>query len=125
MTARDIEIRNSGAIELIEDDTAFEECVRVAVRMRPLDFNEVTHAPKKVVSVDEKGKRINLSNPKKESEEPRPFSYDFTFGEDSTQENVYKQCGMKIIDSVIEGYNGSIFAYGQTGSGKSFTMMGN
>ena len=43
---------------------------------------------------------------------------------------------MKIIDSVIEGYNGkltsliqidfigSIFAYGQTGSGKSFTMMG-
>jgi kinesin family protein 3/17 len=28
------------------------------------------------------------------------------------------------VESVIEGYNGTIFAYGQTGCGKSHTMMG-
>ena len=28
------------------------------------------------------------------------------------------------MESVIEGYNGTIFAYGQTGCGKSHTMMG-
>ena len=28
------------------------------------------------------------------------------------------------MDSVIDGYNGTIFAYGQTGCGKTHTMMG-
>jgi hypothetical protein len=28
------------------------------------------------------------------------------------------------FQSVVEGYNGTVFAYGQTGSGKSFTMSG-
>jgi hypothetical protein len=28
------------------------------------------------------------------------------------------------VDSVIDGYNGTIFAYGQTGCGKTHTMMG-
>ena len=32
---------------------------------------------------------------------------------------------MPIIESVIQGYNGTIFAYGQTGTGKTFTMEGN
>jgi len=29
-----------------------------------------------------------------------------------------------VIDSVIEGFNGTIFAYGQTASGKTHTMEG-
>ena len=28
------------------------------------------------------------------------------------------------MDSVLEGYNGTIFAYGQTGTGKTYTMEG-
>lgn len=32
---------------------------------------------------------------------------------------------MKLVDEVVQGYNGTIFAYGQTGSGKTHTMMGN
>ncbi len=28
------------------------------------------------------------------------------------------------MESVVEGYNGTIFAYGQTGCGKTHTMMG-
>ncbi len=28
------------------------------------------------------------------------------------------------MESVIEGYNGTIFAYGQTGCGKTHTMLG-
>lgn len=30
----------------------------------------------------------------------------------------------QLVQSVIDGYNVTIFAYGQTGSGKSFTMEG-
>ena len=29
-----------------------------------------------------------------------------------------------VVDSAMEGFNGTIFAYGQTGSGKTFTMTG-
>ena len=30
----------------------------------------------------------------------------------------------KYLQSVIEGFNGTIFAYGQTGTGKTHTMVG-
>ena len=29
-----------------------------------------------------------------------------------------------MVESVIKGYNGTIFAYGQTGCGKTHTMLG-
>jgi len=29
-----------------------------------------------------------------------------------------------LVESVIKGYNGTIFAYGQTGCGKTHTMLG-
>ena len=40
------------------------------------------------------------------------------------QVDVYNECARKIVDSVLAGYNGTIFAYGQTGTGKTFTMEG-
>ena len=42
----------------------------------------------------------------------------------STQKEVYDCAAKPIIDSVIEGFNGTIFAYGQTSSGKTHTMQG-
>ena len=46
--------------------------------------------------------------------------YIFTF-----QVDLYNAAARKIVDNVLEGYNGTIFAYGQTGTGKTFTMEGN
>jgi kinesin family protein 5 len=37
---------------------------------------------------------------------------------------VYSVAAKPIIESVMEGFNGTVFAYGQTGSGKTFTMNG-
>ena len=31
---------------------------------------------------------------------------------------------LPIVDSVLDGYNGTILAYGQTSSGKTHTMFG-
>ena len=42
----------------------------------------------------------------------------------SNQKEVYDFAARPIIDSVLEGYNGTIFAYGQTGTGKTHTMTG-
>ena len=37
---------------------------------------------------------------------------------------MFKTCAVPILNSVLEGYNGTIFAYGQTGTGKTWTMEG-
>ena len=37
---------------------------------------------------------------------------------------MYDESAFPLVESVIEGYNGTIFAYGQTGCGKTHTMMG-
>lgn len=35
-----------------------------------------------------------------------------------------QECATDVVDSVLQGFNGTIIAYGQTGSGKTFTMSG-
>jgi centromeric protein E len=37
---------------------------------------------------------------------------------------VYAKTTKGIIDSVVGGFNGTVFAYGQTSSGKTHTMQG-
>ena len=46
------------------------------------------------------------------------------FGQKSEQPFIFKHVALPIIESVLEGYNGTIFAYGQTGTGKTHTMEG-
>mmetsp|Transcript_16214 Transcript_16214/g.20197 ORF Transcript_16214/g.20197 Transcript_16214/m.20197 type:complete len:459 (+) Transcript_16214:67-1443(+) len=52
------------------------------------------------------------------------FTFDRTFGEDATTEDVYNSVAKGIVNGVVSGINGTIFAYGQTSSGKTFTMQG-
>ena len=42
----------------------------------------------------------------------------------SKQDQVFNQVAKDVVDSAIDGYNGTLFAYGQTGSGKTFTITG-
>ena len=46
---------------------------------------------------------------------PKSFSFDAVFGEASTQRQVYDTCAAPVVESVLNGFNGTIFAYGQTG----------
>ena len=52
------------------------------------------------------------------------FSFDKILNPSSSQQEIFDLAGKPIIDSVLEGFNGTIFAYGQTSSGKTYTMMG-
>uniref|UniRef100_A0A452HVZ2 Kinesin motor domain-containing protein n=1 Tax=Gopherus agassizii TaxID=38772 RepID=A0A452HVZ2_9SAUR len=56
--------------------------------------------------------------------EPKIFTFDHVANIDTTQEAVFSSVAKNIVESCMNGYNGTIFAYGQTGSGKTFTMMG-
>ncbi|XP_041827178.1 kinesin-like protein KIF15-B [Melanotaenia boesemani] len=56
--------------------------------------------------------------------EPRTFTYDHVADMDTSQDSVFNSVAKNIVESCMNGYNGTIFAYGQTGSGKTFTMLG-
>jgi len=46
------------------------------------------------------------------------------FAPNSTQTDVYAQCGRAPVVSALNGLNACLIAYGQTGSGKTHTMFG-
>ncbi|KAG8578806.1 hypothetical protein GDO81_010625 [Engystomops pustulosus] len=103
-----------------------ESCdnVKVVVRCRPLNEREKAMGNKMAVHVDEIRGTIAVHKVDSMNEPPKTFTFDTVFGTDSKQLDVYNLTARPIIDSVLEGYNGTIFAYGQTGTGKTFTMEG-
>ncbi|ETW08636.1 hypothetical protein H310_01172 [Aphanomyces invadans] len=52
------------------------------------------------------------------------FHFDDVLGSQVTQEQVYQRVAAEAVESVMNGYNGTVMAYGQTGAGKTFTMSG-
>jgi len=102
-----------------------EECVKVVVRIRPISSKEKQDGREVTVTANEGRGDIIVRNPKLDDrEEPKTFTFDAVFGPNCTQKSVYDTCGSPVVESVLNGYNGTIFAYGQTGSGKTHTMEG-
>lgn len=58
----------------------------------------------------------------KKEQESYDFTFDQVFGEHSRQVELFEAAAKPIINSAMEGYNGTLFVYGQTGSGKTHTM---
>ncbi|XP_029973514.1 kinesin-like protein KIF6 [Salarias fasciatus] len=52
------------------------------------------------------------------------FRFNSVFDQATKQEDIFENIAKPVADSVLAGYNGTIFAYGQTGSGKTFTITG-
>ncbi|XP_037342747.2 kinesin-like protein KIF6 isoform X2 [Pungitius pungitius] len=52
------------------------------------------------------------------------FRFLKVFDQAVKQEEIFTDIAKPVADSVLAGYNGTIFAYGQTGSGKTFTITG-
>ncbi|XP_065716590.1 kinesin-like protein KIF27 isoform X3 [Patagioenas fasciata] len=91
--------------------------VKVAVRIRPLLSKEVLHNHQVCVRLVPNTQQIIIGK-------DRVFTFDFVFGKNSTQEEVYTVCIKPLVVSLTEGYNATVFAYGQTGSGKTYTIGG-
>ena len=45
---------------------------------------------------------------KKRGDPEKRFTFDNVFGPDSKQLDIYNICARKIVDSVLEGYNGDL-----------------
>ncbi|XP_041889136.1 kinesin-like protein KIF27 isoform X2 [Corvus kubaryi] len=91
--------------------------VKVAVRVRPLLSKEILHNHQVCVRLIPNAKQVIIGK-------DHVFTFDFVFGKNSTQEEVYAVCIKPLLVSLTEGYNATVFAYGQTGSGKTYTIGG-
>ena len=94
--------------------------VSVSIRMRPVaadkrtvfsayDSNVITQT-----EADERGTPVPNST----------FRFDNVFDDECSTEDLYKKVAHPIVNSIVDGFNGTVFAYGQTASGKTFTMQG-
>ncbi|KAJ8370742.1 hypothetical protein SKAU_G00107700 [Synaphobranchus kaupii] len=101
------------------------ESVKVVVRCRPMNEKEKAANFQRVVSVDVKLGQVAVKNPRGTSHEhPKVFTFDSVYDSNSKQVELYDETFRPLVDSVLLGFNGTIFAYGQTGTGKTYTMEG-
>ncbi|KIH68505.1 hypothetical protein ANCDUO_01160 [Ancylostoma duodenale] len=94
----------------------------VVVRVRPLSNAEKEKRHFQCVFQLDK-QRLLLVDPEKyennilrqNRQHERQFSFDAAFGPNSSQMDIHKATTSPLVDSVVEGYNATVFAYGATG----------
>ena len=97
--------------------------IKVICRFRPLNEQEKLLTSEPFVKFFEDSQTLSMTS-QDDQTGPQFFKFDHVFPSDSSQEDVYNISAKPIIESVLEGFNGTILAYGQTGSGKTYTMFG-
>ncbi|XP_055841364.1 kinesin-like protein KIF18A [Episyrphus balteatus] len=115
--------------------------IKVAVRVRPYNRRELETNQRTIIKVMDK--TTLLFDPDEEDDEfffqgvkqhyrdmtkrvNKKLSMDFdrVFDTESSNEDLFEECTMPLVESVMNGYNCSVFVYGATGAGKTFTMLG-
>ena len=101
------------------------ESVKVVVRCRPLNAKEIEQGHECCVNMFSDRGLIELRNPNLGPTDPiKTFTFDAVYDRNSKQLDLYAETFAPLVDSVLDGFNGTIFAYGQTGTGKTYTMEG-
>ena len=95
--------------------------VNVICRFRPMNDLEKTSGNETVVEFTSPTSLTFRSSREKNTYH---FTFDRIFPPHATQLELYDFGAKAIIESVLNGYNGTVLAYGQTSSGKTYTMEG-
>ena len=104
-------------INNLSNDKKPTENIKVIVRIRPKIDREYDQNTNSIYCEDN---AIFIQTKK----EKKQFTFDYVASEETSQSEIFSHCGKEICDSVLEGYNGTIFVYGQTGAGKTYTLLG-
>uniref|UniRef100_A0A1B0ESM2 Kinesin motor domain-containing protein n=1 Tax=Glossina morsitans morsitans TaxID=37546 RepID=A0A1B0ESM2_GLOMM len=116
--------------------------IKVVVRVRPCNRKELELNTRSVIKVidtttllfdpDEEddefffqGIKQKFRDITKRVNKKMSMEFDRVFDANITNKEIFEECVAPLVDSVLNGYNCSIFAYGATGAGKTFTMLGN
>ncbi|TMS38717.1 hypothetical protein L596_005377 [Steinernema carpocapsae] len=98
------------------DETSLKSYTNHKIHLRQSTCVIVTMHPNRGV--------VELRNPKNLNEPAKCFTFDSVYDGNSKQIDLYDETFRDLVNSVLNGFNGTIFAYGQTGTGKTFTMEG-
>lgn len=114
--------------------------VKVAVRVRPFNQREKDMSAQCIIEMS--GNMTKITNPEDNKEKKFYFDYSYwshTGYETNTegilvpdssssiyasQQKVFDDLGIDVINNAFKGYHTCLFAYGQTGSGKSYSIVG-
>ncbi|PSS24183.1 Kinesin-like protein, partial [Actinidia chinensis var. chinensis] len=95
--------------------------VRVAIRLRPRNDEELVADADfaDCVELQPELKRLKL---RKNNWDSDTYEFDEVLTEFASQKRVYEVVAKPVVESVLDGYNGTVMAYGQTGTGKTYTL---
>ncbi|KAK8495835.1 hypothetical protein V6N13_026295 [Hibiscus sabdariffa] len=110
-----------GAGGTTKDDAGVPGRVRVAVRLRPRNAEELVADADfaDCVELQPEFKRLKL---RKNNWDTDTYEFDEVLTEFASQKRVYEVVAKPVVESVLDGYNGTVMAYGQTGTGKTYTL---
>ncbi|GMP96040.1 hypothetical protein CsSME_00044858 [Camellia sinensis var. sinensis] len=114
--------RNStGSLGSGKDDSGVSGRVRVVVRLRPRNAEELVADADfaDCVELQPELKRLKLRRNNWDSD---TYEFDEVLTEFASQKRVYEVVAKPVVESVLDGYNGTVMAYGQTGTGKTYTL---
>ena len=108
--------------------------VKVYCRIRPENEKETESGMKICITpssdnsvkilTESVGVDTGKDSSKNKSENFQTFTFDGIFPPETEQEKIFNIVAKPLINSALEGINGTIFCYGQTASGKTYTMEG-
>ncbi|KAJ4951227.1 hypothetical protein NE237_028059 [Protea cynaroides] len=110
-----------GSPGAVKYDAGVPGRVRVAVRLRPRNAEELVADADfaDCVELQPELKRLKL---RKNNWDSDTYEFDEVLTEFASQKRVYEVVAKPVVESVLEGCNGTVMAYGQTGTGKTFTL---
>ena len=97
------------------------ENIKVLVRCRPLSTKERDAGYKSSVELNIADGTVTVYHV---CGDPDRWTFDAVINNTFKQKDVFDMFIINMIDSVMTGFNATIFAYGQSGSGKTYTMTG-
>ncbi|KXN66528.1 kinesin-domain-containing protein [Conidiobolus coronatus NRRL 28638] len=68
------------------------------------------------------GRNVEVQH--RQAERGRKYTFNQVLGPDVSQEELFNNIMIPVVDEVLQGFNCTVFAYGQTGTGKTYTMEG-
>ncbi|XP_014386470.1 PREDICTED: kinesin-like protein KIF19 [Myotis brandtii] len=115
----------------IRDMEPKDQQLTVALRIRPLNDTEQEEGAS-VIAHKVGDQMVVLMDPGEDPEDTlrthrsreKTFIFDTVFDQHASQGDVYRATTQRLVDSVVSGYNATVFAYGPSGAGKTHTMLG-
>ena len=107
-------------ISINKEEEKLSEYIQVFCRFRPPNESELSVSTNNSVFLLS-SKKLILTQEKK-LELKKDYTFDGIFEYDYPKEKFYQKTSKKIINAVLQGFNGGIICYGETGTGKSYTI---